>query len=116
MTFGWFRHTITVVRAARTTDRYGNPVLDWDAATRHDVRRCRVQPVQGSRVNMAETIPRDGVETRRRVFIPAGADIDHLDRIEYLGLTYQIDGDVDAWPSPTGRLAHIELMLSRVEG
>ena len=47
---------------------------------------------------------------------PAAADIRDTDRIEYEGVTYDIDGSVERWPSPTGRLAHIEARLVRTEG
>lgn len=114
--FRWHRDVLTRVRAPLADDVYGNPVRDWTAAVRTDLPGWRVQPVQGSRANAADSVPRDGLERNRRAFGPPGVDLEQTDRIEWQGDTWLIDGDVDRWRSPTGRLAHIEIMLTRMEG
>jgi Phage head-tail joining protein. len=108
----YHRDTVTVVRAELVDDGYGNQVPDWANAARHVVLGCRVQPERGSEY----TLDRDAIVTRWRLFAPAAADIRDTDRIEYEGVTYDIDGSVERWPSPTGRLAHIEARLVRTEG
>jgi hypothetical protein len=114
--FVWHRDVLVRVRAPVVDDPYGNPVRDWDAATSTDLSGWRVQPVQGSRQNTADTLPRDGLERRQRAFGPPDADVLRTDRIEWQGETWIVDGDVDRWRSPTGRLAHTELILQRMEG
>lgn len=116
MPFPWFRDSIVRVRAPLVTGPYGDPERDWEAAERTPLTGWRVQPVQGSRQTAAETIPRDGLERSRRAFGPIGADIEQTDRIEWAGATWGIDGDVDRWRGPTGRLAHTEMLLTRMEG
>ncbi|MFB7900035.1 hypothetical protein ACFC1B_27335 [Streptomyces xiamenensis] len=116
MSFSWHRDTLVIIRAPIVTDPYGNPRRDWAAATRTPLPGCRVQPVQGSRVNASDTIPREGLDRRRRVFAPLAADIESTDRIEWAGETWVIEGDVDRWRGPTGAVAHTELILSRMEG
>ncbi|ONK09439.1 hypothetical protein [Streptomyces sp. MP131-18] len=116
MPFPWFRDSVTRVRAPLVTNPYGDPVRDWASAVRTTLTGWRVQPVQGSRQTAAETIPRDGLERNRRAFGPIGADIETTDRIEWAGVTWVIDGDVDRWRGPTGRLAHTEILLTRMEG
>ncbi|MEV6102621.1 hypothetical protein [Nocardia sp. NPDC051981] len=116
MAFSWFRDTVVRLRAPLVTDAYGNRVRDWAAAGRVPMSGWRVQPVQGTRLKTAETIPREGLERMRRAFGPHGADVVRTDRIEWAGSVWEIDGDVDPWRGPSGRIAHIELMLTRVEG
>ncbi|NJQ04289.1 hypothetical protein [Streptomyces lonarensis] len=114
--FGWHRDTLTRLRAPETTDTYGNPTRDWSAAGRLEMPGWRVQPMQGSRATAAETIPREGLARMRRCFGPPGADVLTTDRVEWQGETWRIEGDVDLWRSPTGRLDHTELIISRMEG
>ncbi|MBL3808517.1 hypothetical protein ACFWFV_14060 [Streptomyces diastaticus] len=116
MSFGWHRDTIVRVRAPMATDPYGNPRRDWANAERTPMPGWRVQPVQGARQTAAETIPREGLERSRRLFGPISADIESTDRIEWQGEVWVIDGDVDRWRGPTGRLAHTELLMQRMEG
>jgi hypothetical protein len=114
--FAWHTDTLVRVRAPEVTNEYGDPERDWDAATSTPLAGWRVQPMQGSRVNVADTIPRDGLDKRRRAFGPYDADIQTTDRIEWDAATWTIEGDIDRWRSPTGALAHTEVILARMEG
>ena len=107
--------TVTVVRAPVVVDRYGAEVRDWANATRTLLEGCRVQPLDSSGGQIIEP-RRDAVVTRWRLFAPAGADLVATDRVEWQGGTYEVDGDVQRWSSPTGALAHVEALLRRVEG
>lgn len=109
----WAKDTVIVVRAATVADRYGNQVRDWATASRTDVPGCSVQPL-----DMAEQVSpdRDAVTTRWRLFAPAGVDVAATDRISWGGVDYEVDGDPQRWQSPTGGLAHLEVVLRRVEG
>lgn len=104
--------TVTVIRPAMITER-GNEVPNWENATTHTVSGCRVQPATGEEIQSAT---RDAIVPRWTLFAPAGADIDARDRIRYGGADHDIDGALRPWSSPTGRLAHIEASLLRVEG
>lgn len=104
--------SVTVLRAPLVDADYNNQEYDWPNATETEVAGCRVQPERGSDY----TIDRDAVETRWRLFGPDGMDIRDTDRIMHQGVTYDIEGSVERWPSPTGALAHIEARLVRVEG
>lgn len=116
MSFSWHTDTITRLRAPLVANDYGDPERDWSAATSTPLSGWRVQPMQGSRVNVADTLPRDGLDRRHRAFGPYDADVEPTDRIQWQGTTWRIDGDVDRWRSPTGALAHTELILARMEG
>lgn len=116
MPFSWHTDTITRIRAPLVTSPYGDPERDWDAATSTPLSGWRIQPMQGSRVNVADTLPRDGLDRRHRAFGPFASDVLTTDRIEWQGETWRIEGDVDRWRSPTGSIAHTELILARMEG
>lgn len=104
--------TITVLRAVAAVDRYGDTISGWDTPTETDLVGCRVQPAAGPE----DTVDRDQITRRWLLFAPPGADILATDRIRWNGDDYDIDGELRRWSSPTGRLAHIEADLTRVEG
>lgn len=117
-----FNQVIVRVRAGVRTDRGGNQVPDWseDAVTRVRMEQVSVQPggqpnSQGEVVN-AE---RNAVSTGWRVLSEPGVDLDvkATDRIEYDGMTLEVDGEVARWPDPLdGGVHHVEFGMSRVTG
>lgn len=116
----WFPETAVRIRAGRTSDR-GNPngtVLDWSPAA---VDRLTLPPLNiQPRIQTEATEPdRTPVVTGWRVQSDEGVDLDvtALDRIEWAGLLYEVDGDVARWPDPiTGGLHHVEFSIVRVTG
>ncbi|WP_431881573.1 phage head completion protein [Micromonospora chalcea] len=108
----YHRDTITVLRAALVDDGYGNEAPDWANPTRVDVTGCRLQPIPAEDY----VLDREAVTTRWRLFAPPGIDLRATDRVEHNGAVYDVDGDPQRWPSPTGRLNHVEALLRRTEG
>lgn len=105
--------TVTVLRVGTATDRYGDTVAgDWTSATATAITQCRIQPAAGPE----DTVDRDQITRRWLLFAPADADIRASDRVRWQGVDYDIDGELRRWNSPTGRLAHIEADLLRVDG
>lgn len=102
--------TVTRLRAATSVDSYKNIVRHWDDVDSADVKPCTVQPVSGS-----VTFDTEGgrMLARWSLHAPADADIEDYDRIVYDGDEYDIDGAVQRFPSPSGQLAHIEIILKR---
>jgi hypothetical protein len=111
MSISFLTQTITRVRPVYTTER-GDQVADWTNATTTDLTGWRLQPLVGEELLGL----RDAVTRRWKAFGPPGVDVTELDRIRYAGVEYEVDGFVQRWPSPTGVLAHTELILKRVEG
>lgn len=106
------RDTVTILRAGMVDDGYGNQTPDWSAPSRADVAGCRLQPLPVEDY----TLDREAVTTRWRLFAPAGTDLRATDRVEHQDEVYEVEGDPERWPSPTGRLAHVEALLRRTEG
>lgn len=106
------RDTITILRASLVDDAYGNQVPDWSTPVSTAVTGCRLQPERAGEY----VLDREAVTTRWRLFAPAGTDLRATDRVEHAGEVYEVDGDPQRWPSPTGRLAHVEALLRRTEG
>lgn len=104
--------TVTRLRGTTGTDAYGNTVSNWDNPNSLDVSPCTVQPIAGS-----ETFDTGGgrLTSRWSLHAAADADIETGDRISYGGTIYDIDGSVRRFPSPSGNLAHVEVMLQRRE-
>ena len=106
----WAHDTVTVIRRtvvgqdARGNDVYGETRIDYD--------RCRVQPVSSTAV--LDNPVR--ITSHLRVFGPPGMDVAATDNVEYQGTRYEVDGEPARWGSPTGRLAHVEVLLRRVTG
>lgn len=106
--------TVTVVRAPLTADRYGGQIRDWTAATRTDYPGVCVQPVSSTE----DVRDRELLIGKYTLFTSRGQDIDLLatDRIEWNGLTLQVDGDPNRWPAPGGGVHHVEASLKGVIG
>lgn len=100
-------HTVTVVRATTTEDSYGNPVRNWGAASQSAVSGCSVQPVEGDE----QTVGRNTVVSRWRLYAPPSTDLLASDRVVYDGDTYEVDGEVQRWDFPP--LSHITALLRR---
>lgn len=103
-------HTITVVRPGTKPVDYGTGTQpDWTVppATRTTVTGCSVQPAPASEF----TIDRDTFTTRWQVYAPSSIDVSPLDRIEWQGDTYEVDGDPLRWDF--GSLSHVVLTLRR---
>lgn len=107
MTFRFGEHVVTVLRAPTDDDDYGNPARDWDAATESEVTGCSVQPVQGDE----ETVARDTVVSRWRLYAPDSTDLLASDRVRFEGDVYEVDGEVQRWDFPP--LSHVTALLRR---
>jgi hypothetical protein len=103
--------TVTKVRPATSTDRYGSTVYDYGAAATRTTFKAWID-----QASAAEETPngRDTI-TGGWKLITNHTGLDALDRIEWAGAAYDLDGP--AWPvhTPAG-LHHLEARLKRVEG
>lgn len=107
--------TVVIVRAPFKVDKYGNTsaVRDWANATRTTVARVSVQPD----VSVEATGDRASVVTGWRLITGKGRDFPALpgDRIEYEGMTLEVDGEVGRFRMGS-RVHHVEARLKRVTG
>ena len=110
--------SVVRVRPGVRTDRGGNQVPDWaaPAATTTTIERLSVQPVVQSEQPDAD---RTSVITGWRVLSAPGTDVDIRsgDRVEYDGLTCEVQGEVGRWRDPlTGGIHHVEWQMRRSTG
>lgn len=114
--------TVTVVRPTEWINERGDLFPNWDTASRVDVSGCQLQPMATDEVHFSGTNPveggvaRQGVVTRWKLFFPPSASVEPHDRVEYDGATYEVDGQPQSWPAPTGSLEHGEVVLRRFDG
>jgi hypothetical protein len=113
-----FNQSAVRVRADTKVDRGGNTVPDWsaDAVNRLTVTGLNIQP--NSQSEDADE-QRDAVVTGYRVQSAEGTapDITAVDRIEWRGQMYEVDGEVAAWPELfTDTTHHIEFVMVRATG
>ncbi len=111
-----FNQTAVRLRAGMKTDRGGNQIPDWSNPDRLTVTGLNIQPN-----NQSETADeqRDAVITGYRVQSAEGTapDIKATDRIEWNGSTFEVDGEVAAWPDLfTDSVHHIEFAMVRATG
>lgn len=106
--------TVTVVRAPLVAGRYGGQSRDWTNATRTAYPGVCVQPVSSTE----DVRDRELLIGKYTLFTSRGQDIDLLatDRIEWNGITLQVDGDPNRWPAPGGGVHHVEALLKGVTG
>lgn len=95
--------TINVVRAGLKTVR-GAEVQDWANPTRHRVGGCSVQPRATTGDEVADRAAH--ATESCTVYLPLEADLKRGDRVEWDGDTWDVDGRVQTWRSPTGRVSH----------
>lgn len=113
-----FLQTIVRVRAPVITDRYNNRKRDWDNAARLTVEGVNVQPAGARSQSVEETVDRQTTVTAWSLQTREGVDLDLLatDRVEFDGMTLEVDGKVGRWPDPfTGAVHHIEARLKEVD-
>lgn len=105
-------HDITLVRAGTTTSRYGDTTKDWASTTETVVKgwvsqRDRSENLDG----------REAQDTGWVLYLPAGTDVTGLDRVEWEGDTFEVDGPkLPAWSPRSKAVHHLEISLRRVEG
>lgn len=114
----FFFDSVVRVRAGTKTDRGGNTVPDWSpgAAGRATVGGLNIQPASQTESTDAT---RTAVVTGWRVQSEPGTapDIRAVDRLEWRGMTLEVDGEVGEWSDPlTGQPDHIEFTMKRSTG
>ena len=112
MLLSFFKQTVTRIRPGTKRLR-GSEVPDWDNATTLDIPGCSVQPAGTSLSQDGREL---GISDGMTAYLPAGADVQSGDRIQYEDKVYTIMGDPRVWPSASGTLDHIELNLERWSG
>lgn len=106
------RLTITRLRFPERDDR-GTLVPDYDAEPDPlTIRRCWLEPTTSTEQNDG----RLAVATGYTVDAPYLSDIVSSDLVEYEGVRYEVVGDPQHVPSPTGALNATRLTLQRWEG
>ena len=105
---------LTIVRLRYPTiDDHGADRPDVSAeAERLDVTRCWLEPTQSTE----DADGRLAVSTGYTVDAPALADITAMDHVEYAGVEYDVVGEPQRIPSPTGALDSVRLTIQRWEG
>lgn len=112
MLLSFFRQTVTRIRPGMKSLR-GTIVPDWENATTLDIPGCSVQPAGTSLSQDGRDL---GISDGMTAYLPADADVQSGDRIQYEDKFYTIMGDPRVWPSASGALDHIELNLERWSG
>lgn len=101
--------TLTTV-TVNGRDGYGN---DATITSTRDVTGCAFVPQQTSE----STQGAEEVIANAKLYLPAGTVVGHLDRIEYNGVTYQVQGNSSAWVSPfTASQSPVMVDLREVSG
>lgn len=106
------RDTVIRRRALQTATGYGNTRRDWANATIQPYP-AEVQPFPGASSSSEDVVDQNRTTTRWRIFLGPDADLAATDRIEWDGLTYEVDGDVERWKR-RGRLHHLEAILIKI--
>jgi hypothetical protein len=121
----FFFDSLTRVRAGTRTDRGGNAVPDWsdEAVQRLVVDGLNIQPASQTEGHSTSSggpdATRDAVTTGWRVQSDEGnrPDITATDRLEWRGMTLEVQGEVAEWPDPlNGTVHHIEFTMTRATG
>lgn len=105
------RDRLTRLRPGTTVGPDGATVAgDWSSATETDYP-CEFQPLGSTE----EVVGQQRTESTHRAFLPATADVVPTDRLRFLGLVYQVDGQPEHWRRG-GRTHHLEVFCFRIQG
>lgn len=105
--------TVVRVRPAWVTDARNNKKADYGpAAGRLTVEGCLVQP--GASSELVDALGGSvAVSIRWSVYAPPGTEIAPTDAVELPnGRMYQVNGEPQAFTSPTGDVSHVVLLLT----
>lgn len=103
--------TITVLVGTPAEDELHNKILTWQTPGRTDIPGCSVQPGGGG-VNESD---REATTTIYTVWAPPTAVVSDINRVEYAGTPYAVDGPAERWNVGT-RLDHIVIRLRAASG
>lgn len=101
------------VKRAQLVDKRGSKVLDWSNPTIATLKGCSIQPNTTTRDFDGRTIQ---VTEDWTLYAPPGSDLQAGDRIEWNNLTFEINGAVMQWNSPSGRVSHMWARLVEWRG
>lgn len=104
--------TITRLRPGTKSAR-GSDIPDWGQASSLEIAGCSVQPTATSLSEDGRVL---GILDGVTCYCPYDADVQEGDRIQFEGLTYEINGSPRRWRSPTGNRSHTQLNLVRWRG
>lgn len=104
------RQSLTRKRPSQISD-HGNVAWDYVHTTDTPLNGCVISPLQSAEVS----INRDATLTQYQVLAPV-SDIKDYDHFWYNGKEYQIVGEVQIQPSPSGTLDHATFIMNRWEG
>jgi hypothetical protein len=103
-------HDVTIVTPGTTTNGYGDTVKDWDAATETTAKGWVSQR------SASEDLDHRNAEVSTWVlFVDPDVAVTADDRVEWEGLTFEVDGPVLPAHTPRGR-HHLEVPLRLVDG
>lgn len=107
--FPSFASQTVQIEEAVLVNRRGKMERDWTQAPAKTttVPGCSVQPGASDEVLAG----RQGVTVQYTVLMPPGYPITAHSAVRYQGTRYQVDGEPKVWPSPTGGLDHIDVLL-----
>lgn len=105
--------TVTRQRAATTTGRLNDAVLDWSNPDEITIDGVAIEPL----TSIENHDNRDAVTSGFRLYLPPGADILPADRVVVRGDAYPVIGAVADWVNPfTGVPAGGVLTVERTAG
>lgn len=112
-----FRDTGTRLRGVAAAGQYGNPAaIDWTESTLDKADyACEFQPEPGRTASTEDVQQQERVVTHWHLYLPAGADVTAVDRWRFLGIDYEIEGDVKRFRA-RGNDHHLEARVMRVSG
>ena len=106
---GLLCHEVTIVRPTEVVDRYGDAVKQTTGSSWTSLARV---------VQMSRNESHDGREARMTnwlLYLPAGVDINALDRVQWNALTFEVIGVPNRAPDRRQE-HHVECDLTLVEG
>lgn len=102
---------VVIVHPAETVDRRGDSIKDWDNAIRTEVDAWCPELTADE-----DNERREAGVTYRLLYLPAGTDIERVDRVEFDADTYEVEGIPNHAHRPGRGVHHIQVRIKGVKG
>lgn len=105
--------TVSRLRAVTSTDGRGSQIRDWANASSAEIEGVFLAPASSGE---GHNDSRESVGKGWSLFSLNPLDLLATDRVQANGLTFEVDGEPEAWDSPWGGISGVTAKLTRVEG
>lgn len=106
--------SISILTGTKSTDRYGDVVIDWSAPNSRSVTGCMVAPRAND--HREDNAGRSAVVDGWKVYAPPGTALDAHERVVVRGEVHDVYGAPEEWSETSMTPGGVVISTRRVQG